>query len=111
MNGSSTSRSYCRHSPLAGSGRSVRGASCRMVWKNIENGDNIAMVGLKVNANEEIYASSNTTRKDEKKKTAPSTTKNINAKAILAIVGNLDDDCDLLFKTAPNTIRDTNQRT
>ena len=68
------------------------------------------MVGLKVNANEEIYASSNTARKDEKK-TAPSTTKIINAKAIPAIVGNLDDDCDLLFKTAPNTIRDTNQRT
>ena len=29
---------------------------------------NIVMVGLKVNANEEIYASSNTARKDEKKR-------------------------------------------
>jgi hypothetical protein len=46
-----------------------------------------------------------------KRKNGTFNNKNYQCKGIPAIVGNLDDDCDLLFKTAPNTIRDTNQRT
>ena len=54
------------------------------------------MVGLEVNAKEEIHASSSTTQRWRERKQHLQRQKGNNAKATPAIVGNLDDDSDIL---------------